>query len=259
MRILAFVITGGICIGIMQFGISLSLVLEGVTHNIKFSLLVYFLYILLSLCVVVPICYGLVYSYISSAEQNSKINLADLFYAFSDSNLLMRSYRLFLYALIRLCVCFLPAILLEFFCENYYYSGIFGFESVLYEFDVVYFVIESLVVVFSLIAFVLSTKTILGVYVSIKREDKQIGECFFVARILCDGSKGELALCALSFVPLMVISFFTFGFLFVMYSMPYMLITFVIYCEFLYNNEMTTLKTKNILYENADENIKNEE
>ena len=65
LRILAFVITGGCCLGIMQFGTALSLVLDGVTHNIKFSLLVYFLYILLSLCVVVPICYGLVYSYIS--------------------------------------------------------------------------------------------------------------------------------------------------------------------------------------------------
>lgn len=259
MRILAFVITGACSIGIMQFGVSLSLVLEGITQNVKLSLLFYLVYILLSIVLVVPLFYGLVYAFVFSDTQNGKIKLGDLFYAFSEVDILMRSYRLFLYTLIKLLVCFLPALLLNFFVETYYYQGLLFVESTLYGFDLVYFALKSIVMVFAFFGFVLSVKNILGIYVSVKREDKQISECFFVSRILCDGAKGELAMCAVSFFPLMLLSLFTFGFLFVMYTLPYMLITFIIYSKYLYDNEMITLKTKNILYENADKNIKYEE
>ena len=265
MRILAFVVTRGCCVGVVQFGAAFSLAIEDITQNTRFSTLAYFVYLMLSLVILVPLVYGLFYSFIESINNEDKINLVDLFYAFGNANVLMRSYRLFVYTALKLFVCFLPALVLSIWCDNYYYSGIFGIESTLYDFDVVYFVIKTIVVVFSVLGFVAGIKNIVGVYVSIKREDKEIGECFFVARICCEDSKGELCACAISFVPLIVVSLFTFGFLYVMYTLPYILITFVKYSEYIYKKEMYTYKTQSVLYDTSkneninQENINNED
>ena len=57
-----------------------------------------------------------------------------------------------------------------------------------------------------------------------------------MAKSSCRTNRGEILLCALSFVPLFVLSLFTLGFLLVAYTLPYFLLTLVYMSEYLYEN-----------------------
>ena len=252
-HILAFVITGACYIGIYQFGSSLGYMFELLTGNTDVSVLFFALYFVLAAAFLIPIMFGLCVFEINAVE-TGKPKLSDLFCAFGSTRELSFAYRLFFYVVFRIAAAFLPLILLVFFCDNFYYSGIFGVNAVIEEIDVVMFVLNALKIVLGYVGFVVSSKSLIGIYISVKRREKTFSECFLIAGICRRASGNEYVLLSLSFLPLFVVSLFTVGFLLVMYTLPYMLITLTLFSKYLYDKEMYTRNAAFVLYTQNNNN-----
>lgn len=231
-EIFAFVVIGAFFVGVTHFGTSVAITLNELTKNLLFAGAVVNFFDLLALALVIPMIYGLFYFEIN-AVSNEKGVLSDLFYAFSDKTLLGRCYGLFLRIFIRGILCYLPAIALFWLRMFYFESNLFGILSI-GNVDVISFVLNTVFVLLLYLGFVLLSGTFVGIFVTVKREDLSVDECFFVAGKCIRKNRFELAKLSLSFLPLFVISLFSIGFLFVIYTLPYMLITFVLYSKYFY-------------------------
>ena len=157
-----------------------------------------------------------------------------------------------LFALMKSFVYFLPSIIIDYYLKNIYDGDFFGYKNSVSGIDTVYLYLNVLMLVFAAAGFVLSSKNIMGVYVCIERENTSVRDCFFAAKLCVLGSRREMAKLVFSFVPLFALSLFTLGFLFVMYTIPYVAITLTMFSKYLYEKEMCQRNINNVLY--AQEN-----
>ena len=254
-HILAFVIVGACFVGINQFGTGAARLILSVTDNLKLAEVFGMVYFVVSFAVIIPVLYGLLYFEINAVSGNT--DLANLFFAFSKVSALNRAYLLFFYTLGKSLLFYFPALVLWCFMNFYYYNGIFGSSMSLFGVDIVRTLLSILEVVLFYFAFVMTSKYYVGLYVSIVRSEKSISECFFVAKNCEFMSERELSGTVLSFFPLFVLSLFTMGFLFVMYTLPYEVITITEMSKYMFESEMEKKKTLSLMYEEKDKNIEN--
>ncbi len=234
-QIVAFLVVFAFFIGVNYFGISASGVLYEIMENAAVSTFVISFLLFASFAFAIPLFYGLL-GFEINAISGKKTELSSIFSAFSDFDIVMRSYVLFFRMLFQCIFGFLPAIAL--FCfKNYFYEGGMLGELTFAGIDVILFLINTLLILLLYLGIVLSANLFVGVYISIKREDMQVEECFYEAKKCIKGSRAELAKTALSFLPLFVVSLFTIGFLFVMYTIPYMVITLLMFSKYLYDKK----------------------
>lgn len=243
-QILAFVVVGAFFIGVNHFGTSVGLIVCELTQNIYLTGFVIYFFAFVALAMVIPLLYGLV-SFEINAVSNEKGVLSDLFCAFSSGESILRSYSLFFNVIFRCIFLYLPAIATYCFRTFVYEKGMF-FSFSVGGIDVVYFLLNTLLVITLYLGFVLSIGVVAGIYITVKIEDKRVEDCFFLAKIVLYKNRFELAKIAISFLPLFVLSLFSIGFLFVMYTVPYMMITFVMYSKYLYEKYTLAQNTKNL-------------
>ncbi len=256
-QIFAFFVVFVCGYGIQRFGTGAAVLLESITSLTGLSNLLFLVFQILSVCAVIPLVYGLVYFECCFLEGNC--SLANIFAAFGSLSMFERAYKLFFYVLFKLLLPFLPFLILVVYTNNFYYEGIYGAQITMFEIDMVFFMLRSLEIVLFYLAFVFGAKNFLGIYISVLRSDRPLKECFFVASVCINKSKSEFALLALSFLPICVLSLFTVGFLFLMYTFPYMLVTFVMYSKYLYEKEMTVKNSLDIIYRENENAFDGEE
>ena len=233
MQIFAFVVVGAFFVGMNYFGTSVGLVLKQLTDSfVLLSIAIYF-FAIFALALGVPMLYGL-FSFEINALLKENCNLSDIFCVFSDKLRLFRCYAVFFRVLFKCILCFAPAFLVLGLGKNYLADEYFGMFTV-GNVDVASFVINTVFVVLAYLGIVLSSGTVVGIFISVTREDLSVDDCFFVARKCIRNSRFELGKMTLSFLPLFVVSLFSIGFLFVLYTLPYMLITGVMFSKYLYD------------------------
>lgn len=251
-QVFAFIITGAVYFGLVQFGASVSLLMSTLTDSIYAALLCFSTYSVLALAVMIPLLCGIV-KFEMGAISEEKASLSDLFYAFESMDTFARSYRVFLTAVLHGIVNFLPAIAVGIFVSYVYKEGIFGVTLPIFGQDGIYMLLNVLLVVFLIMGCVLSSKSIVGIYVCLEREEESVSGCFFVAGLCVRQSRGEMAKLLFSFVPLCVLSLFTLGFLFVMYTFPYIALSVTMFSKYLYEKEMYSKNTMRMLYSSMEE------
>ena len=250
-QILAFVIVGAFVVGFNYFGTSVSLVIENLTHNIPLAGAFMCAFAFLSVVFVIPMLYGLVLFEIK-AVRGEKNMISDVFSAFSDSELLLRSYNVFFRVFIISVLCFLPSFAVYFFGEFIYGEFVGALNFSIGGVDVASFSLNTLFVLLLYLGISLSCANFVGLYISVDRCDLTVAECFYTAKLCIYRSRGELGKTALSFFPLFVVSLFTMGFLFVMYTIPYMFITFVMFSKYLYDKNNFLMNSESTQLINQD-------
>lgn len=246
-HVFAFLIVGSMSFGFKQFGASISILVQELTDNVFITALLFSIFLVLEFVFFIPVLIGYMY-FEQRCLERGKASLSDLFYAFENTYDFTRSYKITLYATLKSVVYFIPAIALDYFLNNVYHEGIFNIESSFYGKDAVYFLLSVILIVFTSIGFVFCTKNIVGIYVCLIRNDTEISKCFFIANLCISQSKRELAMLTLSFLPLALLSLFTLGFLFIMYTIPYIAICLTMFCKYLYDKEMYCGNIKKVLY-----------
>lgn len=252
-QVFAFLIVGSVYIGITRFGISVYGIMGELTGNMYASILALSVFVVLALFVLVPLLLGTVNFEVEFLEKG-KADLKDIFYYFSENRLLVRSYRMTIYAVLKCVWYFLPALALSFFVNDFYYSGIFGFKYSIFGKDAVYFALSAIVLALFAIGTILSSKIFVGIFVCSVRKEKSVSECFFVGSVCSAQGGGEMTMLVLSFVPLFVLSLLSMGFLFVMFTFPYMLLSITMLSKYLYEKEMSTKKVADSMYADVENN-----
>ena len=250
-QILAFLIVGALYNGIFEFGVSGMILIDEVTGNWFVSTSLLLLYSLLAAAVIIPLFYGLVVYEINAVEKR-KGNITDIFTPFSSATLMIRSYKLFVYLLFKTILCMLPAVLtaLLLFGEQFEFFSLEAF--VWNNINFAYLLIVTLLFICIFAGMVLSVKQFVGAFICVLKPSMRIRDCFFTSKVCCYGSRAEVARLMISFLPLMWLSLYTAGLLFVMYSLPYMLITLVLQSKYLYDKEINTKNIQNLLYNNQE-------
>lgn len=251
-HILAFLVAGAFFVGINQLGTCVESLIFAVTGNIELAYLFSSVYIVLSFAVTIPVLYGVVKFEINAVEGNG--NVADIFNAFSSAVQLNRTYKLFFFTVFRTVICYLPFAVLWLFLSLYYYEGIFGLMLNVYSVDLIRLFLSSLLVMFLFLGLVLSAKYFTGVYVSVKNEEMPVKACFLVASNCNFMSAGELSGIMLSFLPLCILSLFTAGLLFILYTVPYILITMIMVSKYVVDVEMSRKAMSAMMYQNENNN-----
>lgn len=253
-QILAFVIVGACYVGVRQFGASLVTLVFNLTDNAYLSSLIQSAYLVFAIAFYIPLIVGICYFEVNAVE--GKSNICDLFFAFLSVKNLNYSYTLFFYTLFGIFLYLLPALAMSVFLKAFYYDGIFLFTASFAGVDLVYLLLSALVCLLWCIGFVMSSKSFVGVYISLVRQNTPYKECFLIANNCIYVEKSELAKTALSFLPLCILSLLTVGFLFVCYTLPYIFITFTMISRYAYNAEMTNKRTIQLMYDTNEENPK---
>lgn len=242
LQILLFMTVGAVFYGIWQFGLALGLSVNELISNEKTAILVISVFGVFAASIFVPTAYGLLMYEVDFVE-TGKSNPSHIFKAFSSAAEYFRSMDLFFGIVLRNILYFLPAIALGFFnafVYPYTISHSLYFEGI----DVVMFLLRTLLVIFFYLGIVLSSTCFTASYIAVKT-DKEISECFYEAAGCLRKNRVEALNLALSFFPLFVLSIFTVVFLFVMYTIPYMYITFVMFSKYLY--EKRVLEIQNMM------------
>ncbi len=247
-QIFAFLIVGSCFVGINSFGANLSLLVNSLTSSTKLYGVVYSVYFMLSFFFMIPLLLGLV-NFEIDALKNGKGDLKTIFFAFESFDVLLECYRMCISLIGRALLCFSPAIALAVFAEVYYERAIFGFELSLSGIDVVFFVLRSLVVILAYVGFVFFARFVPAVYIRILKPNLTSKQCFMASKVCMFENTAEFVKMVLSFLPLCIASLFSFGLLFVLYTFPYMLITFVLYSKYLYEKEQYNKNASAILYD----------
>ena len=149
---------------------------------------------------------------------------------------------------------FLPAIALGVYRNYFYDSSLYGYD--MYGIDVSNLGLNILLVISVLLGMAANADNVVGMYYAVRLDSDDIPACFLMAKSACRTNRGEILLCALSFVPLFVLSLFTLGFLLVAYTLPYFLLTLVYMSEYLYENAFGDESTDRLyctMFENAYE------
>lgn len=234
-QILVFVIVGAFFVGINYFGTSVAIIVSELSDKLIVADCVSLAFNVISMAFTVPMFYGIVRFEINTVSEEEAV-LSDVFAVFSDSQTVLRSYNLFFNVIFRGIVCFLPAIALYFFKHLAYDYGFVRTYSY-YGVDVVSFLLNTVFVLLIYLGIAFSSNLFTGIYISVKNENAPVEDCFYMAKKCMRGSKSEFALLALSFLPLFVVSLFSIGFLFVLYTVPYMFITFIMFSKYLYEKK----------------------
>lgn len=235
-QIIAFVIVGVVFYGISQFGTALALSVNEIFSNLKLTNTILSVFTVFATAMLVPTVYGLVVFEIK-AVSGEKYGFSDIFSAFSTAEVLFKSYDLFFGLVFRYAVFFLPAFALYVFNTYFYTDDIFSKPVYFEGIDVIMFSLRTLFVVLLYAGIVLSCKSFVAVYVSVKT-DKNVRECFMIAKKCLRGNITEVLKFAISFFPLFVVSMFTVGFLYILYTIPYMFISFTTLAKYLYDKRL---------------------
>lgn len=174
----------------------------------------------------VPLIYGLcVFEY--NLIITGKGNIKDLFYAFSSYYTINRSFFLAFALLWRAVICFFPAtcIYSEIILYKLSRSMLF-FPVNIYGFDITYTFICVLFIILIIIGWAIFSKFFTAIFVSLANENTPVSKCFSLASVYNHGYKKKLVGITLSFVPLIVLSIFTMGIVFILYAAPIMLVTY---------------------------------
>lgn len=246
-QVFAFLIAGAVYFGLMQFGYAAASAFMTLAENDYLGVLWFSLFLVMSMAVMIPVVYG-IFNFEINALKNERSCLSDMFFAFESSQMLMRSYKTALYAAWKSIVYFLPSLALGIFNDAYYTQGIFGAGVSVFGFDVIYLVLEAAYILLLMVGFILSSRVLVGIYVTVERPDEGVSNCFFTANMCCASSKREMAKLVFSFVPLFVLSLFSLGFLFVLYTIPYMLLCITLFSKYLYTKEMVSRDISKVLY-----------
>lgn len=252
-QILAFFIVGAVFTGIIHFGANGMLLVEQFFENEVVSGLLFLPYCFLAAAVIVPMFYGLVEYEINAAEKG-KGELKDIFQVFSSVSCMTRAYKLFAYLVFKTFLCFLPAVfayvLLFAQGEDTFSLNSFVWHNINYA----NLFIETLFVICLFFGAVLSCKYFMGVFICVIKPELKIKDAFFAAKMCCHTNKFGMAKLMFSFLPLLWVSLYTAGLLFVLYSFPYILITFVLQSKCFYETEISTKNVQNLLYTQENEN-----
>ena len=246
-QIIAFLVVGAIYVGVNQFGGCLSSVIILVTGNESLSRVFAVVYFVFSFLLLVPLFYGVV-KYEAGAVDNEKPRLSDLFFAFSSMENANRAYGMFLSVALKILLRFLPAIALWIFDSLFYYDGMFSRSLSFGNVDVINFVLKSVFLVFLYMGTVLSSKYYFAVYLSVMRPEFEPKDCFLLSKVCTHSMSHELAKITLGFIPIFVISLFSMGLLFILYTLPYVFLTYTVVCKYIYEKEMYTQQIQSLLY-----------
>lgn len=180
--------------------------------------------LLAALCI--PLYYGLfVFEY--NAVNTDKTDIKDIFYAFSTPERYRRSFLTAFAVFWRFLVVF--SVPLFIFSELYLYlageSQNF-IQVAIGGYDITYTYLCVLLAVAFVISFLYFTRYFTAIYIVIECEDARVSKCFFAAKIFNRKCLSTLILVTLSYIPLAVISVLTFGILFIIYTLPVILITY---------------------------------
>ena len=240
MQILIFMTVGAVFYGIWQFGLALGLSVNQLTSNEKIAKLVISVFGVFAAAIFIPAAYGLLAFEVNFVE-TGKSNPAYVFKAFSSAVEYFRSMDLFFGLVFRNILYFLPALALGFFntfVYPYEISHSLYFEGI----DVVMFLLRTLFVILLYLGIVISSSGFTASYIAVKT-DKEISECFYEAAGCLRKNRIEAFKLAISFFPLFALSLFTVGFLFIIYTIPYMFITFIMFSKYLYEKRLTAIQS----------------
>ncbi len=226
-HILVFVILLVICTGITTIGSSLTYLALEISGNYIFGNALFLFYLVLSVSFVLPLLYGCLVFEIKASE-GQKPKIYEMFCAFSSSDELVYSYKIMLLFLANIILKFSPAIALGVFINSPWYSSDFlnyyiGIPGI----DVSYLVFNILLVALVFLGLVWSSKNFVGLVCDISYEGNTFDN-FSYAKVKCVKYGYKLTSLCISFLPLFVISLFSAGILFVLYTLPYFLLSMCI-------------------------------
>lgn len=226
-HILLFVILLVICTGIATLGSSLTYLALEIGGNYILSNALICFYSVLSFAFVLPLVYGCLVFEIKAAE-GQKPKIYEMFCAFSSSDELLYSYKISLLFFMNVILKFSPAIALGIFINSPWYSSDFlnsyiGIPGI----DVSYLIFNILHVLLVFLGLVWSSKNFVGLVCDICYEGETF-ENFSYAKVKSIKNGYKLTSLCISFIPLFVLSLFSAGILFVLYTLPYFLLSMCI-------------------------------
>ncbi len=214
-----------------------------VANNDMFSYMISVFYTFLTFAFVLPLVYGVIHFEILAFE-NKKPSVSRVFDAFANTEKLTRTYKTFLSFVLRIIPVFIPVFLLSGFIQSPLYYSILKTEYTVGNIDVVYLSFNIVLLIFVFLSLSFTGKHIVGLFIAVKNQEQSVGECFRLGKNVCSGYTAELCLMTFSFVPLIVVSMFTLGIMFIVYTLPYILLTFSGMTEFLYSKYMCKQKAR---------------
>ncbi len=204
-----------------------------ITDSFAIPYVLMVLYMSLSLLLIFPLLYGVIKFEICCIEKKN-VSVSVMFDTFSSVELLLRSYSVFLSFLLRVLPLYVLPFALGLYIDGGYYKLLLQNSYFVGNVDVVYFLLNLVMFLLYLVSFVLTGKRFVGLYISVKREDLPVARCFQMGNLCSHSFSGEITMLNFTFVPLVVISMFSLGVLFVIYTLPYILLTFTGMSDFLY-------------------------
>lgn len=177
------------------------------------------------LCVI-PLAYG-VLTYAVHVTDGQAADVMDLFCAFGSGKTFCRSFTLLWSLFWRAVLVFaLPVYFVSqadilLYEENFLYTDIGGF-------DVGYFLISTGLFIAFFAAFAFYSHYFAGIYFAIKHENARLSVCFSAAAFArkADPVQNVYVRLCIAFLPLLVLSLFTCGILFLIYTGPLILLAF---------------------------------
>ena len=211
--------------GVLFAGSAVLALSEAYVSPWVFTLMDNLLPILLVICTV-PLVYGLgVFEY--NAVHDAGADITDLFYAFSSGRRFQRSFLLFWSLLWRFFVIFaLPlALTNEFTVYTYGESVWFYPVTVAGSYDLTYFLLVVLILLSYTFCSAVYARCFTAFYLAVAHEEQSVSRCFAAAQLVNHGRNRRFFRLICSFFPLILLSVLSFGILFVLYTLPVMLIS----------------------------------
>lgn len=234
--------SGLVSLGAQMTIVSYSLGIDAMKADLFFAF-----YDVAALFLTIPLCYG-VLRFEMKCSDGETPKPHEIFDAFSSTKKLLFSYELFMGLLVRVIPCFLPAIAMFIYMQFFYVEGMFVPLIDIAGIDEIFFMLSGSFLLLVFLGFALSVKYFAGVYAAIKRPDMSVRESFYTGSVCCHNNNIGIAYFFATFVPLFVVSLFSVGILFVVYTVPYFVISFMNMAKYLYEKEMTEGNTKDIIY-----------
>ncbi len=241
-QVCAFLIVTVCFTGITYLGYAFAdlLVSVGVTEDYIFIFPI--LYALLAMFVTVPIVLGVFYFECKIISGTSK-GVSDVFFAFSPEHSLNRVYRVFISFMLKVLPGIIPGALVFYYTNNIYPNMLLK-QVMLFEVDVMYLILNCVGLALLFFGFVAGAKHLVGLYYALKLENRDVGACFLMGRMASYKHSFEIFRFALSFFPIFIASLFTFGFLFVAYTLPIFFLSFAYMSEYLYTQKICGIETE---------------
>ena len=245
-QILAFFITSVCFVGINMLGSAMYALLSDIGAYTEYIGYFPSFYYVLSLFLTVPLICG-VFRFEMLEFDGNKGTVGDVFFAFSSSEQLSRCYKIFFSFAVRFLPPFIPAFAVLYYAREIYAYDATLLHTELFGVDIAYFLLCTLFAVLFCAALVYNGGNLVGLYYAVRLDDEDIGACFLMGKAASRSSRGEISMLVLSFVPLFASSLFTFGLLFIIYTLPYFLLSFIYLSEYLYSSSFCcTDSTSNI-------------